>query len=89
MAPTPTNHDVPPEVLPLREEGDSQQGVEIQALHQQPEVAGHDAVLEEDHHGLAAHLMESQHHGSLVHYSVGDKCTSITIPMMETDLDAN
>lgn len=56
MARTPANQDVPPEVLPLREEGNSQQGVKVEALHQQPEETCHDAVLEENHHGLAAHL---------------------------------
>lgn len=33
MAHTPPNQDVPPEVLPLREEGNSQQGVKVEALH--------------------------------------------------------
>lgn len=56
MAHTPSNQDVPPEVLPLREEGHSQQGVQVEALHEQPEETCHDAVLEENHHGLAAHL---------------------------------
>lgn len=59
LARTPTNQDVPAEVLPLREEGHGQQSVEVEALHQQPEVTRHDAVLEEDHHRLAAHLQEN------------------------------
>ena len=67
LARTPTNQDVPPEVLPLREEGNSQQSVEIKALHQQPEVTRHDAVLEEDHHCLAAHLQEDQDVSGLLH----------------------
>lgn len=56
MAHTPSNQDVPPEVLPLRKERNSQQGVKVESLNQQPEEACHDAVLEENHHGLAAHL---------------------------------
>lgn len=31
--------------------------MKVEALHQQPCVVGHDAVLEEDHDQLAAHLM--------------------------------
>lgn len=31
---TPANENVPPEVLPLREEGHSQESVQIQTLHQ-------------------------------------------------------
>lgn len=31
---TPSNENVPPEVLPLREEGHSQESVQIQTLHQ-------------------------------------------------------
>lgn len=57
-APTPTDEDVAPEVLPLREEGDGQQSVEVEALHQQPEEARHDAIMEENHHCFAAHLEE-------------------------------
>lgn len=53
---TPTNQNVPPEVLPLREEGDRQQSVKVETLNQQPEVTRHDPVLEEDHDGLAADL---------------------------------
>lgn len=65
MARTPANQDVPPEVLPLREEGNSQQGVKVEALHQQPEETCHDAVLEENHHGLAAHLERGEGGGGL------------------------
>lgn len=49
LARTPTNQDVPPEVLPLRDEGQGQQGLQIHALHQQPEVICQDAELEERH----------------------------------------
>ena len=43
---TPADEYVPPEVLPLGEEGDGEQGVQVEALHQQPEEVGHDTVLE-------------------------------------------
>lgn len=56
---TPADQDVPPEVFPLGEEGNGQQSVKVDALHQQPEVTRHDAILEENHHRLAAHLQES------------------------------
>ena len=46
---TPSNQDVPPEVFPLRDEGQGQQGLQVHALHQQPEVIGQDAELEEGH----------------------------------------
>lgn len=46
---TPSNQDVPPEVFPLRDEGQGQQGLQIHALYQQPEVIGKDAELEESH----------------------------------------
>lgn len=59
LARTPANQDVPPEVFPLGEEGNGQQSVKVDALHQQPEVTRHDAILEENHHRLAAHLQES------------------------------
>lgn len=54
--PTPANHGVPVEVSPLGEEGLHQQGEEVQALNEQPEVVGHDTVVEENHYGLALHL---------------------------------
>lgn len=53
---TPTNQDVPPEVFPLGKEGDGQQSVEVEALHQQPEETRHDAIMEENHHCFAAQL---------------------------------
>lgn len=53
---TPANQDVCPEVLPLREERDGQEGVEIKTFHQQPKETGHDAVLEEHNHHFAANL---------------------------------
>ena len=57
---TPPYQNIPPEVLLLREEWDSQQGVKVQTLHQEPEIAGHDAILEEHDHHLAAHLWGSK-----------------------------
>lgn len=55
---TPANQNVRPEVLPLREERHCQKSMEIKAFDQEPEETGHYAVLEEDHHGFAAHLGE-------------------------------
>lgn len=57
---TPANQDVPPKVFPFWKEGDDQQGVKIQPLHQEPEEIGHDTVLEENHHGFAAYLEEKK-----------------------------
>lgn len=56
MKPTPADEGVPVKVSPLREEGLHQQGEEIQALDEQPEVVGHDAVMKEHHHRLTRHL---------------------------------
>lgn len=49
---TPANSEVNIEVL-LAEHGDDQQAVQIDALHQQPIVVGHHAVLHH-HHGTTA-----------------------------------
>ncbi len=57
---TPSNQDVPPEVFPLRNKGQGQQGLQIHALHQQPEVIGQDAELEEGHRRLACCLEKTQ-----------------------------
>lgn len=57
---TPANQDVPPEVFPLGDEGQGQQGLQIHALHQQPEVIGQDAELEESHGRLARRLEEAR-----------------------------
>lgn len=53
---TPADQSVCPEVLPLREERDGQEGVEIKTFHQQPEETGHDTILEEHYHHFAANL---------------------------------
>ena len=50
---TPANGQVNVEVLPLAEHGDDQQAVQVDALHQQPIVVGHHAVLHH-HHGSTA-----------------------------------
>lgn len=47
--PTPADEDVPPKVFLLEDEGESQQSLQVHALHQQPEVVGQDAELEEGH----------------------------------------
>lgn len=36
--------------------------MEVEALHQQPEEAGHDAIMEENHHCLTGHLEDNRHH---------------------------
>lgn len=46
---TPSNDYVPPEVFLLEGEGESQQRLQVHALHQQPEVVCQDAELEEGH----------------------------------------
>lgn len=46
---TPSDQNVPPEVFPLRDESEGQQGLQIHALHQQPEVICQDAELKESH----------------------------------------
>lgn len=53
---TPADEGVPVKVSPLRKEGLNQQSEEIQALDEQPEVVGHDAVMEEHHHRLTRYL---------------------------------
>lgn len=53
---TPADEDVCPEVLPLREERDGQEGVKIKTFHQEPEETGHDTILEEHNHHFAANL---------------------------------
>lgn len=55
---TPSNYGVPVEVAPLREEGLHQQREQIEALNEEPEVVGHDAVMEENHHCFTAHLQD-------------------------------
>lgn len=53
---TPSDDGVPVEVAPLGEEGLHQQREQIEALNEEPEVVGHDAVMEENHHCFTAHL---------------------------------
>lgn len=56
VQPTPADEGVPVKVSPLREEGLHEQSEKVQALDEQPEVVGHDAVMEENHHRLTRHL---------------------------------
>lgn len=56
MSPTPTNQNVPPEVLPLRDEGEGEERLQVHALHQQPEVITEDAELEEGYGSLTHYL---------------------------------
>lgn len=48
-APTPTDEDIPPEVLLLEDEGERQQRLQVHPFHQQPEVVGQDTELEKGH----------------------------------------
>ena len=56
--PTPADESVPPEILLLGDEGEGQQGLEVHAFHQEPEVVSQDAKLEEGHRRLAGSLRE-------------------------------
>lgn len=47
---TPSYYGVPVEVASLRKESLHQQSEEIQTFNEQPEIVGHDAVMEENHH---------------------------------------
>lgn len=58
--PTPADDDVPPEVFLLENKGESQQGLQVHPLHQQPEVVGQDAELEERHGRFTGSLQEEK-----------------------------
>lgn len=62
---TPADTQVDFEVVPLREDGDDQEVVEVNAFHQQPVAVGHDAVLHH-HHGDAAANGHLEHSGGKV-----------------------
>lgn len=53
---TPADDDVPPEVFLLEGEGESEQGLQVHPLHQEPEVVCQDAELEEGHSRLTGSL---------------------------------
>lgn len=53
---TPPYDGVPVEVTSLRKEGLHQQSEEIQTFNEQPEIVGHDTVMEENHHCFTRHL---------------------------------
>lgn len=53
---TPSSQNVPPEVFPLRDKGESEKRLQVHALHQQPEVISQDAELEESYSRFACHL---------------------------------
>lgn len=53
--PTPANQHVDSEAAAAGV-SEQQQGVQVEALHQQPEEVGHDEVVEENEAHLAAHL---------------------------------
>lgn len=54
-SPTPADKQVDDKVAVLRED-DDEQGVEVQALNQQPEEVGHDEVLEKHQTGFTPRL---------------------------------
>lgn len=43
---TPTNAQVPFDTATLRENGDHDQGMQVESLHEDPHVAGHQHVIE-------------------------------------------
>lgn len=47
--PTPANKYVPPEVFLLEDKCESEQCLQVHALHQEPEVVSQDTELEEGH----------------------------------------
>lgn len=53
---TPSYNGVPVEVSSLREESLHQQSEEIQTFNEEPEIVGHDTVMEENHHCFTRHL---------------------------------
>lgn len=58
---TPSNQNVPPEVLPLGHERQGEQSLQVHALHQQPEIICQDAELEESH-GWFTGCLQGTHH---------------------------
>lgn len=69
---TPSDQYVPPEVFPLGNKCEGQQGLQIHALNQQPEVIGQDTELEESHGRLARRLGRKQQNGAQ-----NSRCTSL------------
>ena len=72
---TPADDDVPVEVASLGEEGLYQQGEQVEAFNEQPEVVGEHAVMEEYHHRSTFHLNARTHthrrentHKQTLHY---------------------
>lgn len=53
---TPSYDGVPVEVASLRKESLHQQSEEIQTFDEQPEIVGHDTVMEENHYCFTRHL---------------------------------
>lgn len=53
---TPSYYGVPVEIASLGKERLHQQGEKIQAFNEQPEIVGHDTVVEENHHCFTRHL---------------------------------
>lgn len=64
---TPSSQNVPPEIFPLRDEGESKQRLQVHALHQQPEVISQDAELEESYSRFTRHLKKSEKKATEMH----------------------
>lgn len=58
---TPSYDGVPVEVTSFRKESLNQQSEEIQTFNEQPEIVGHDTVMEENHHCFTCHLHRETH----------------------------
>lgn len=76
-SPTPADEDVPPEVFLLEDEGESEQRLQVHALHQQPEVVGQDAELEERHCCFTGRLQDknNHHHRHRIRLRISFICT--------------
>lgn len=53
---TPSDDGVPVEISSLGKKCLHQQSEEVETFDEKPEVVGHDAIVEENHHRFARHL---------------------------------
>ena len=56
---TPAQEDVVTDVVALREDGDDDEGVEVEALHKDPEAAGRPGVVEGHEQQLALPVLHT------------------------------
>lgn len=82
---TPSNYGVPVEVAPLWKEGLHQQREQIEAFDEEPEVVGHDAVMEENHHCFTAHLQEGSRRRGTQDYIHTGVFEQVTCPESEAN----